>query len=90
LDERFHKTSPLKGIIAMKICSFFKSPFCPTPQRGSVAIEYLVVSGFTLILSIAAVTWIGTVMREKMTKIAGKIHAAPAEMELDMGLEGGP
>jgi len=61
-------------------------PFAPkSTVSGSVAIEYLIVSGFALLLSIATITWMGTIMKERIGKIAEKIHASPADMDLDIG-----
>ena len=65
---------------------------CLMPKNstsGSAALEYLIVSGFALVMSVTAVTWLGGIIKEKMNQIAKHIHAdtTDADINFDFGLE---
>jgi len=38
-------------------------------QKGGVAVEYMIVSSFGILLSIAAVSYVSKVIKEKVSKI---------------------
>jgi hypothetical protein len=56
---------------------------------GSAALEYLIVSGFALVVSVTAVTWLGGVIKDKMNHIARQIHSDTDDInfDFDLGLE---
>lgn len=54
--------------------------------RGSVTMEYIIVSSFALLVSISAVTWLGTIVKDRVAKIASKMGVESAEFDLDLDL----
>lgn len=48
-------------------------PFCRDHQSGSVALEYILVSAFAAILSIAALTFVNKIVKTKAEKIEEKL-----------------
>ena len=54
--------------------------------RGSVTMEYIIVSSFALLVSISAVTWLGTIVKDRVTKIASKMGVEATEFDLDLDL----
>jgi hypothetical protein len=53
---------------------------------GSAALEYVIVSGFALVVSVTAVTWIGSIIKSKMNQIAQRIHSDSPDIDLDFNL----
>jgi hypothetical protein len=54
--------------------------FHPNPEFGGVALEYIVVSIFGLLLAVGAVAIVGKATREKMANVE-------AQLGIDLGLE---
>ena len=65
--------------------SDFKPSVFKSSSDGSVSMEYIIVSGFALLVSISAVTWLGSVIKSRMNDIAAKIHAEPADFSFEVG-----
>ncbi|MES2746330.1 MAG: hypothetical protein V4655_12940 [Bdellovibrionota bacterium] len=55
-------------------------PFHPNREFGGVALEYIVVSIFGLLLAVAAIAIVGKATQEKMSNIE-------AQLGIDLGLE---
>ena len=55
--------------------------------RGSVTMEYIIVSSFALLVSISAVTWLGTIIKDRVAKVASKMGVEAAEFDLDLDLQ---
>ena len=50
---------------------------------GSVSMEYIIVSCFALLISITAVTWLGKMVKARITTIAERLNLDTSELELD-------
>lgn len=70
--------------IAMNHRAFRKS-LLNSSSKGSVTMEYIIVSSFALLASISAVTWIGKVIKDRVDKIANQVGADSTDF--DVGLE---
>jgi hypothetical protein len=57
-----------------------------TSSPGSVTMEYVIVSSFALLVSISAVTWLGTVVKSRVAKMAAKMGIEATEFDLDLDL----
>ena len=55
--------------------------------RGSVTMEYIIVSSFALLVSISAVTWLGSIIKDRVSKIATKMGVDSTNFDLDLDLE---
>lgn len=53
-------------------------------SKGSVTMEYIVVSGFAILVSISAVTWLGKVIKERIDHIASKMGSDSGEFNVDL------
>lgn len=52
-------------------------------QKGGVALEYVLVTTFAAIVSIAALGFVGTMMKEKITSVAEKMGVEVQELNLN-------
>lgn len=52
-------------------------------SEGSVSMEYIIVSCFALLISVSAVTWLGKMVKERITQIAERLNVDTNELELD-------
>jgi hypothetical protein len=50
---------------------------------GSVSMEYIIVSCFALLISVTAVTWLGKMVKARITTIAERLNLDTSELELD-------
>jgi hypothetical protein len=53
-------------------------------SRGSVTMEYIIVSSFALLLSISAVTWIGKTIKARIDHLANKLGNDAGEFDVDI------
>lgn len=67
---------------ALSLC--FMRPMPKNSSRGSVTMEYIIVSSFALLVSISAVTWLGTIVKDRVSKIAAKMGVESANFNLDI------
>ncbi len=56
-------------------------------SRGSVTMEYIIVSSFALLVSISAVTWLGSIIKDRVSKIATKMGVDSTNFDLDLDLD---
>lgn len=54
-------------------------------RSGSATIEYVIVSTFAMLLSIAAITFVGTMVKDKVEKISEKAGVSAKDFEFDLG-----
>ena len=52
--------------------------------EGSAALEYVIVSGFALVVSVTAVTWLGSIIKDKMNHIAKQLHSDSADFDFNL------
>lgn len=52
-------------------------------RRGGAAIEYIIVSTFATAISVAAVMFIGKLLREKLSAMSEKLGIDVGELDLD-------
>lgn len=55
-------------------------------KRGSATIEYVIVSTFAAILSVAAITFVGRIVKTKVSTMSDKIGIEATEFDFDLGL----
>lgn len=55
-------------------------------RRGSATMEYVIVSTFAALLSIAAVTFVGRLVKTKVTAMSDKLGVEATEFDFDLGL----
>jgi Flp pilus assembly pilin Flp len=55
-------------------------------QHGGAAIEYIIVSLFAAVVALAAITYVGKVLKQKVDDIASKMGVESDEF--DVGLDG--
>jgi hypothetical protein len=58
-----------------------------TTRRGSATMEYVIVSTFAALISIAAITFVGRMVKSKVSLMAEKIGMTPDEFEFDLSLD---
>ncbi len=56
-------------------------------KKGSATLEYVIVSTFAALLSIAAITFVGKMVKEKVNAMASKVGVDAHEFDFDLGLE---
>jgi hypothetical protein len=55
-------------------------------QTGSATMEYVIVSTFAALLSIAAITFVARMVKSKVDTLADKVGIEATEFDLDLGL----
>ncbi len=60
-----------------------------TPQttRGSATIEYIIVSTFAAVLSLAGISYVGKLVHQKVDKLAEKTGVSADELDIDLGYD---
>lgn len=53
-----------------------------TYKRGSATMEYVIVSTFAALLSIAAITFVGRLVKSRVDKMASKLNMEASEFDL--------
>lgn len=56
-------------------------------KRGSATMEYVIVSTFAALLSVAAITFVGRLVKTKVSVMAGKLGMEATEFDFDLGLD---
>ena len=56
-------------------------------EGGSATMEYVIVSTFAALLSIAAISFVAKVVKEKVNTMAQKIGVEATEFDFDLGLD---
>ena len=54
-------------------------------ERGSATMEYVIVSTFAALLSIAAITFVGRMVKTKVNSMAEKLNMDATEFDFDLG-----
>lgn len=54
-------------------------------DRGGVALEYILVTTFSAILSLAALGYIGTVVKDKLSTLVEKMGSSVEVSDIDLG-----
>lgn len=52
-------------------------------SEGSVSMEYIIVSCFALLVSVTAVTWLGKMVKARITVIGERLGLDTTDLELD-------
>jgi hypothetical protein len=52
-------------------------------SEGSVSMEYIIVSCFALLVSVTAVTWLGKMVKARITVISERLGLDTTDLELD-------
>ena len=55
-------------------------------QTGSATMEYVIVSTFAALLSIAAITFVARMVKSKVDTLSDKVGIEATEFDLDLGL----
>lgn len=55
-------------------------------KQGSATMEYVIVSTFAAMLSLAAITFVGRMVRTKVDVMAKKVGVEATEFDFDMDL----
>lgn len=53
-------------------------------SSGSVSMEYIIVSCFALLVSVTAVTWLGKIVKARITSIAERLSLDTSDLDLNM------
>jgi Flp pilus assembly pilin Flp len=54
---------------------------------GSATIEYIIVSTFAAVLSLAGISYVGKLVHQKVDKLAEKTGVSADELDIDIGYE---
>jgi Flp pilus assembly pilin Flp len=54
-------------------------------KHGSATLEYVIISTFATLLSVAAVTFVGRMVKQKVDSMAEKLQIDATEFEFDLG-----
>lgn len=60
-----------------------RSPLATRRSRGGAAMEYIIVSTFAILLSVAALGFIAKVFKEKIAVMAEKLGVDAGELDID-------
>ena len=52
-------------------------------SQGSVSMEYIIVSCFALLVSVTAVTWLGKMVKARISVISERLGLDTTDLELD-------
>jgi len=55
-----------------------------TSSRGSITMEYIVVSSFALIVSVSAVTWIGKLVKARIDNLSAKLGTDAGDFDISL------
>ncbi len=58
-----------------------------TRRRGSATMEYVIVSTFAALLSIASITFVGKLVKGRVDHMASKLGVETTEFDLDLSFE---
>ena len=56
-------------------------------ERGSATMEYVIVSTFAALLSIASITFVGKLVKGRVDHMASKLGVETTEFDLDLSFE---
>ena len=58
-------------------------------SQGNASMEYIIVSCFALIVSMTAVSWLGKLLKERITAMAERMNVDTSDLDLDLGADFG-